>query len=362
MQKYTRAMVLWFVTLALSASTSHAQHRVSDICRIKGQEENTIHGLGLVVGLKGTGDGKMLPTTRSLARMMQQMGGQIAADNRGNLALDEVDDAMNVALVMVTATIPAGGARQGDKIHCQISAINAKSLVGGMLMLTPLLGPRADTPEVYALAQGQISIPDKSIPTFGTVSLGAKMETDVNTQFIENGKITLLIDADHASFSTAARIEEAINNFNSNGQGGTGGYSEQVVMADAKDSARVEVTIPKQYLQAPVKFIDLLMEIELPLIRPSNRVVINERDNVIIIGEDVQIAPVAISHQNISITAGQPMRSFTGFDPENGQNPNPKLKSLVDALNALGVPNADVIAIIRSLKRRGAIYGEVVIN
>lgn len=188
------------------------------------------------------------------------------------------------------------------------------------------------------------------------------METDVNTQFIENGKITLLIDADHASFSTAARIEEAINNFNSNGQGGTGGYSEQVVMADAKDSARVEVTIPKQYLQAPVKFIDLLMEIELPLIRPSNRVVINERDNVIIIGEDVQIAPVAISHQNISITAGQPMRSFTGFDPENGQNPNPKLKSLVDALNALGVPNEDVIAIIRSLKRRGAIYGEVVIN
>lgn len=362
MQNYARAIILWLVTLAVSASTTNAQHRVSDICRIKGQEENTIHGLGLVVGLKGTGDGKMLPTTRSLARMMQQMGGQIAADNRGNLALDEVDDATNVALVMVTATIPAGGARQGDKIHCQISAINAKSLVGGMLMLTPLLGPRADTPEVYALAQGQISIPDKSIPTFGTVSLGAKMETDVNTQFIENGKITLLIDADHASFSTAARIEEAINNFNSNGQGGTGGYSEQVVMADAKDSARVEVTIPKAYIQAPVKFIDLLMEIELPLIRPSNRVVINERDNVIIIGEDVQIAPVAISHQNISITAGQPMRSFTGFDPENGQNPNPKLKSLVDALNALGVPNEDVIAIIRSLKRRGAIYGEVVIN
>lgn len=362
MQNYARAIILWLVTLAVSASTTYAQHRVSDICRIKGQEENTIHGLGLVVGLKGTGDGKMLPTTRSLARMMQQMGGQIAADNRGNLALDEVDDAANVALVMVTATIPAGGARQGDKLHCQISAINAKSLVGGMLMLTPLLGPRADTPEVYALAQGQISVPDKSIPTFGTVSLGAKMETDVNTQFIENGKISLLIDADHASFSTAARIEEAINNFNSNGQGGTGGYSEQVVMADAKDSARVEVTIPKQYLQAPVKFIDLLMEIELPLIRPSNRVVINERDNVIIIGEDVQIAPVAISHQNISITAGQPMRSFTGFDPENGQNPNPKLKSLVDALNALGVPNEDVIAIIRSLKRRGAIYGEVVIN
>lgn len=350
---------LFCTWLCFSGAVTMAQNRVADICRLKGQEENTIHGLGLVVGLKGTGDGKMLPTTRSLARMMQQLGGQVAADPRGNLLIDDVDDAANVALVMVTATIPAGGARQGDKLHCQVSAINAKSLVGGVLMLTPLLGPRADQPEVYALAQGQISLPDRSIPTFGTVSLGAKMEADVNTEFINNGKITLLIDSDHASFSTAARIEEVINNFNSNGQGG---YSDQVVMADAKDSARVEVTIPKQYLDAPVKFIDLIMEIELPLLRPSNRVVINERDNVIIIGEDVQIAPVAISHQNISINAGQPIRSFAGLDTENGQNPNPKLKNLVDALNALGVPNEEVIAIIRSLKRRGAIYGEVIIN
>jgi flagellar P-ring protein precursor FlgI len=362
MNKYTSFLILSLLALFGTANTVRAQHRVSDICRLKGQEENTIHGLGLVVGLKGTGDGKMLPTTRSLARMMQQLGGQISADQRGTLSLEDVDDAANVALVMVTATIPAGGARQGDKLHCQISAINAKSLVGGVLMLTPLLGPRADMPEVYALAQGQISIPDKTIPTFGTVSLGVKMEADVNTQFVENGKITLLIDSDHASFSTAARIEEAINNFNSNGQGGSGGYSEQVVMADAKDSSRIEVTIPKQYLQAPVKFIDLIMEIETPLLRPANRVVINERDKVIIIGEDVQIAPVAISHQNISINAGQPLRSFAGLDAQNGQNPNPKLKSLVDALNALGVPNEDVIAIIRSLKRRGAIYGEVIIN
>lgn len=362
MLKQCNAVFFVLIVMTLWSSRASAQTRIADICRLKGQEENTIHGLGLVVGLKGTGDGKMLPTARSLARMMQQLGGQVSADPRGTLLVDDVDDAANVALVMVTATIPAGGARQGDKLHCQISAINAKSLVGGVLMLTPLLGPRADQPEVYALAQGQISIPDRSIPTFGMVSLGAKMETDVNTQFIDNGKITLLIDSDHASFSTAARIEEAINNFNSNGQGGQGGYSDQVVMADARDSSQVEVMIPRQYLQAPVKFIDLLMEIELPLLRPANRVVINERDSVIIIGEDVQIAPVAISHQNISITAGQPIRSFTGLDAANGQNPNPKLKNLVDALNALGVPNEDVISIIRSLKRRGAIYGEVIIN
>lgn len=361
MRKISAALLFLFAWTCIS-NACIAQHRIADICRLKGQEENTIHGLGLVVGLKGTGDGKMLPTARSLARMMQQLGGQVGADQRGNFTLDDVDDAANVALVMVTATIPAGGARRGDKLHCQVAAINAKSLVGGVLMLTPLLGPRPDVPEVFALAQGQIAIPDKTIPTFGMVSLGVKMEADVNTQFIENGKLTLLIDSDHASFSTAARIEEAINNFNSNGQGGAGGYSEQVVMADAKDSSQVEVTIPKQYLQAPVKFIDLLMEIELPLLRATNRVVINERENVIIIGEDVQIAPVAISHQNISINAGQPVRSFTGFDTENGQNPNPKLKNLVDALNALGVPNEDVIAIIRALKRRGAIYGEVIIN
>lgn len=339
-----------------------AQHRVADICRIKGQEENTVHGLGLVVGLKGTGDGKMLPTARSLARMMQQLGGQVSADQRGNLLIADVDDAANVALVMVTATVPVGGARQGDKLHCQVSAINAKSLAGGVLMMTPMLGPRADDPQVFALAQGVISIPDRATPTFGMISHGAKMEADVNTEFIQDRKITLLIDSDHSSFSTSSRIEEAINNFNSNGQGGQGGYSDQLVLARAIDASQIEVNIPKQYLESPVKFIDLLMEIELPLLPQANRVVINERDSVIIIGEDVEIAPGAISHNNISISAGQPIRSFVGFDAQNGQNANPKLKSLVDALNALDVPNQDVIAIIRALKRQGSIYGEVIIN
>jgi len=362
--KILLSVIVWTAcVLSVLPANLFGQHRVADICRVKGQEENTLHGLGLVVGLKGTGDGKMLPTARSLARMMQQLGGQVSADIRGNLLVDDVDDAANVALVMVTATIPAGGARQGDKLHCQVSAIHAKSLVGGMLMLTPMLGPRADQPEVYALAQGQISLPDRSIPTFGTVNLGVKMESDVNTEYVFNQKITLLIDSDHASWSTASRVEEAINNFNSNGQGGgQGSYTDQLTLARAIDSSQVEVLIPKQYLESPVKFIDLIMDIELPLLRPANRVVINERENVIIIGEDVHIAPGAISHGNLTINAGEPTRSFVGFDPANGATPNPKLKNLVDALNALDVPNEDVIAIIRNLKRRGAIYGEVIIN
>jgi|688.fasta_scaffold01849_4 flagellar P-ring protein precursor FlgI len=356
---------LFIAAILCQASIVSGQQKIADICRIKGQEENTIHGLGLVVGLKGTGDGKMRPTARSLARMMQQLGGQVSSDIRGNLLIEDVDDAANVAMVMVTATIPPGGARQGDKLNCQISAIHAKSLAGGVLMLTPMLGPRADRPQVFALAQGPINIPDPSFQTYGTVNMGLKMEADITNEFVHNRKLTLIIDSDHSSFSTAARIEEAINNFNSTGvqtNGNQGSYSNSLIAAKAIDSSQIEVTIPTQYLEAPVKFVDLLLEIELPLLRPANRVVISERDNVIVIGEDVYIAPVAISHNNISISSGAPIKSFVGFDANTGNQPNAKLKSLVDALNALDVPNQDVIAIIRSLKRRGAIYGEVIIN
>ncbi len=124
---------------------------LSSICRIKGQEENTLQGLGLVVGLNGTGDGgDFLPTIRSLATAMQLMGNPIGKG--GPL---ELKNAKNIALVMVTAKVPAAGARQGDRVDCTVSSIGAaKSLEGGQLFLTPLQGPQVDRPRVYAFAEG----------------------------------------------------------------------------------------------------------------------------------------------------------------------------------------------------------------
>ena len=148
--------------------STHAQNdlRIKDICRLKGQEENTLQGLGLVVGLKGTGDGgDIKPTVRALTRSMQNMGGQVASDIQGRLIEKEMANAKNVALVFVEVTIPPSGAQQGDKLSCKVSAISAKSLEGGNLMLTHLLGPRADRPVVFALASGQaVSV----LPGFGT--------------------------------------------------------------------------------------------------------------------------------------------------------------------------------------------------
>ena len=134
-----------------------ARTLLKNICRVKGQEENTLQGLGLVVGLKGTGDGgNFLPTIRSLATAMQLMGSPIG---KGGAA--ELKDAKNVALVMVTATVPAAGARQGDLLDCTVSSIGgAKSLAGGTLMMTPLQGPHVNSDRVYAFAQGAINLND----------------------------------------------------------------------------------------------------------------------------------------------------------------------------------------------------------
>ena len=119
-------------TLALlPADASRADHRIGDICRIKGQEENTLHGMGLVVGLRGTGDGDSKATLRALSRYMELMGHRLPNNAQGQPSLDELKNVKNVALVFVTATVPAGGAQQGDDLDCTLSAISAKSLEGG---------------------------------------------------------------------------------------------------------------------------------------------------------------------------------------------------------------------------------------
>ena len=351
--------------LAMTACTACAddQLRLRDICRLKGQEENTLQGLGLVVGLKGTGDDSIKPTTRALARMMQNMGGNIATDATGIPNLDEIEDTANIALVMVTANIPAAGAQQGDKLNCAVSAISAKSLEGGRLMLAYLLGPRADVPAVYAIAQGQISIPDPKLPTSGVIYGGCKMEATIHNQFSKDGKLTLILDKNIASFSTAIDIQDAINGLNQTGLSGGNGASDTFIIAQAIDQVHVEVSIPRSYQKEPVKFVSLLLDLSLPQIKKPKRVVINEREGVIVIGEDILINPVAINHKNLSIEAGGEGAShFVGIDTDSPKQERPKLKNLVEALNKLSVPTEDVIAIIRTLKRNGDLYGEVVIQ
>jgi len=369
--------LFWLVPALLSLVHSPvgvAQNdlRIKDICRLKGQEENTLQGLGLVVGLKGTGDGDIKPMVRALTRSMQLMGGAVSSDIQGRLLEKEMANAKNVALVFVEVTIPTSGAQQGDKLACKVSAISAKSLEGGNLMLTHLLGPRADRPVVYALASGPLILDNPKIPTSAKIVDGCKMEATVANEFVANNKFSLVVDPDHRSITTSQNIEDTINDHQdssdgtslSKSQSNNYSKSENSKYAKAIDQAIIEVTLPPYYLETPLQFVSLILDLKLINLHNKKRVYIDEREGVLIIGDDVTIAPVAISHKNLTISPrGQSVSgSFVPVSSQDGKTPRPTLKNLTDALNMLAVPTADQISIIKALKRQGNLYGELVIE
>src|SRR5262249_29616558 len=232
-----------------------ADRRIGDICRIKGQEENILHGFGLVIGLKGTGDADMKATQRALAHYMELLGHRIATGQGGQPVTDELKSVKNVALVYVTATVPAGGARQGDLLDCIVSATSAKSIEGGNLMLTELRGPVPGDRTVFALAKGLVSIDDSARPQTGRVPLGCQLERKVENEFVnKDGKLILVMNKDHAAFQTTTDIERAINlepDFV-----GTSGSQE---LARAIDQVTIEVSIPPSYAENPTLFASTLL-------------------------------------------------------------------------------------------------------
>lgn len=361
--KLASTWILVAAVLLLAACPTKLSHagglKLGDMCRLKGQETNTLQGLGLVVGLRGTGDTDAAPTARALARMMQLMGGPMALDSTGQLNLRDVAEAKNVAMVFVTAKIPAVGAQSGDVLDVSVNAISAKSLEGGTLMLTPMLGPRADNVTVYAMAQGPLALSLDGPATTGTIQGGAKMEATVEASYQSQGLITLVLEKDFASFDTAQRIEDEINNLAALALGDPSSTSSTRTRARAIDQVHIEVEIPELYRQNPIKFISFLLNIPIQLSSRSNRVVINEREGVVVIGKDVEIAPVLVTHRNLRIEAGVG-NGFVQLEDSGDDVGNAKLKSLADALNALDVPTEDLIAIIKTLKRKGDLFGEVV--
>ena len=166
--------LLALLLLTLLGEVSFARTLVKHIARLKGQEEITIQGMGLVIGLNGTGDGPAYtPTLRSLATMLAKM----------NMPLDKVNlelkDAKNVALVMVTATIPASGARQGDQLECTVSSIGAaKTLENGYLVTTALLSPHSGNDRVYGIAQGMLALDNPKAKTVARIRQGCQLEED----------------------------------------------------------------------------------------------------------------------------------------------------------------------------------------
>jgi flagellar P-ring protein precursor FlgI len=363
---------LCLIVLALANWTSESARgdlRIGDICRYQGQEENTIHGIGLVVGLKGTGDGDFKATSRSLGQALLKLGGNPSIDMQGKIIEKELTNAKNVAMVLVQATIPSHGAIQGDKVDCSISALSAKSLEGGNLVQTLLLGPRGDI--VYGIANGAITVDNPKLPTTGRIANGCKMEQSVKNPFVEDNRVTLVLPQPHSSFATAQIVADRIDEYFSPDDGSLGGNAadyknkKRRTIATAIDPKHIVVNIPEEYRETPVQFVAQIERIPLVNVANKKRVYINERNDVIVIGEDVTIAPVAVSYGSLTIAPqnarGGPVGSFVEVNPKDDPA-KPKLKNLVDALNVLSVPTKDIVAIIKGIHKQGNMYGELIIE
>ncbi|REJ33086.1 MAG: flagellar biosynthesis protein FlgA [Bacillota bacterium] len=351
-----------------AASTPHQPTvRVKDIARFEGVRDNQLFGMGLVIGLEGTGDGRgSQANVQMVANMLERFG--ITVD-REALRL------RNVAAVMVTADLPAF-VRPGDRIDVTVSSFgDARSLQGGFLLQTPL---EAADGRVYAVAQGPVSIGGFNVraggsevqrnhTAVGIVPGGAIVERSVPAEVLQGDRLTLILH--EPDFTTAARVAEAINRV----------FTPDT--ARALDRSAIEVRVPSIFMSQPVEFIALVEEIEVTPDAPA-RVVINERTGTIVMGHRARIATVAVAHGGLTVRV-ETEPQF-GFLPpaEEGGAPTPvvvettridvqeggdvvliqggaSVEDVVQALNAIGASPRDIIAVLQAIKAAGALYGEL---
>jgi len=345
-----------------------ATSRIKDIADFEGVRQNQLVGYGLVVGLNGSGDSlnKAVFTRESLIGMLERLGVN---------ARDADLDTDNVAAVMVTALLPAF-ARQGANIDVQVSALgDAKSLLGGTLLVTPMLG--ADS-EVYAVAQGPVAIGGfsaegdgqsvtKGVPTGGRIANGGIIERELGFDMAQMRSVKIALR--NPDFTTARRIADAINQH----------IGERV--AEPLDPGTVQLAVPSATGSATVA---LLTAIEQLPVEPDQiaRVVIDEESGIIVMGESVRISTVAIAQGNLTIRitespqVSQPNPlSNTGTTTtvprtdiqvdEGSKNKlavlpsGVSLQELVNSLNTMGVGPRDMIAILQAIKSAGALQADI---
>ncbi len=339
--------------------------RVKDLASVKGVRPNQVLGYGLVVGLNGTGDKSGTEfTIQSLASMLGKLG--IGVDP--NLV-----QVKNVAAVVVTAQLPPFS-RAGSEIDVLVSSLgDATSLEGGTLLVTPLFGTDG---EVYAIAQGPISIGgfaaggggnsvQKNHPTVGRIAQGATVERELGYAIADKQAFDFSLG--RPDFTTASRMVAAID-----ARFGAGS-------ARALDPGTLRVGLPSEYQSDVVGFLSTLEGLEVEPDRNA-RVVINERTGTIVIGSDVRIARVAVSHGSLSVTisttnqVSQPApfsegvtRNVTNSDVtavEEAANlmlvgGSVSIGELVRGLNAMGVSPRDLIAILQAIKAAGALSADL---
>lgn len=363
------ARLALLVNLVAVVSPSLHASRVKDLALVEGGRDNQLVGYGIVVGLAGDGDSNAAATLRSVANVLQRYGITVSQNDI---------KAKNVAAVMLTAEIGAF-LKPGARIDVNVASMgDAKTLQGGVLLQTPLLG--ADG-RAYAVAQGPVAIGgflggaggaggatvQKNHPTVGNISSGAIVEREIPAVFVRDNVLRLLLH--NPDFTSASRMADAIN-------------AQWPGIANPQDAATIAVSLPDAYRGRDVAFIADLGQIEAS---PDTlaRIVINERTGTIVATSSVRLSQVAIAHGSltISVTNQQGVSQPNAFSP--GQttpvqstqttvnetkgsftilHDHPTIERLAAALNALGVSTRDMMAIFQSLKRSGALQAELVIN
>ena len=343
--------------------------RLKDILRVEGVHPQQLVGVGLVTGLAGTGDSNRSPTSEVLSNLLKSFG--ISAD---------AVPSRNAALVMVTAELPPFS-RPGDRIDVTVSSIgDARSLAGGILFLTPLMG---DDEEVYVYAQGPVSVggfsatgPAASVarnhPTVGVVPGGGLVQVPGATpQLDAGGYLILVLNNENADFTTAARVAEVLNRT----------FTPDTALA--LDQSRIAVIIPPAY--EAYRIVDFISDLGQLEVNPDSvaKVVVDERTGIVVVGEHVRIAPVAVAAGNLQVTIqteygvvqppafsdGEtvvvPDTQITATEAQSQMTvlqSGSTIQDVVAALNGLGASPRDIIAILQKIKAAGALYGQLEIR
>jgi flagellar P-ring protein precursor FlgI len=345
--------------------------RIKDLVEFEGVRGNDLVGYGLVVGLDGTGDGlRNSPfTEEALANLLERLGVNVSG---------EQFRPRNVAAVLVTATLPPF-ARAGSRIDVTVSTIgDASSLLGGMLIMTPL---NAADGEIYAVAQGSViaggvavqgeaATVTQGVPTAGAIPGGARIEREVEFDFGQMNAVRLAVrDAD---FTTAARIEAAIN------------AAFGAPVSRMTDPGTVDLDLTRMRGLTPAQAIARIENIE---VSPSGRarVVVDHRSGTIVLGSDVRISRIAVSQGNLTLrVTEQPIVSQPNPFSDNGETvvvprteadiveepgvglaivpESVTLADVVAGLNALGVGPRDMIDILQAIKAAGALHADFIVQ
>lgn len=331
-------MFTFLLTLEASAV------RLKDVANLRGVRDNQLIGYGLVVGLNGTGDSNLEFTSKSMKRMLDKLGMKLDSDQIAS---------QNVAAVIVTANLPPFS-RAGNKLDITVNSLgDASSLKGGTLLQTPL---RASDKNVYAVAQGTLLAPDSHL-TVAKLPNGAIVERDMEAEFAHRKMYRFTLH--NPDLTTAARVAKTIN-MDLGGQ-----------YATAVDPGTIDFIVPFAW---EGKGVELLSIIESLQVFPDQRarVIVNEKTGTVVMGENVRIDKVAISHGDVAVSVGEsqggaargPASSKAAVKMDRvhiieGQDGSVSVGELVQSLNRMGIKPKDLITILQNIKASGALQGEL---